>query len=281
MKQKDNPDGRRRKQYWWQWGRYTPALQAASSRLERVLMHSFYSSHLAFAFIPSNTVVAGPHNVFPLNEFASFCVLQSRIHELWARFFGSSLEDRLRYATSDCFETFAFPLNYAVNENLAQAGERYYEYRSELMISRAEGLTMIYNRMNDPEEMSPDIQRLRDLHDLMDRAVLDAYSWIDIQPKCTFIDEFDDEDEEEENSRPRKKKYRYRWPDEIRDEVLARLLELNRQRAVEEGQLLAETADAIPSNGKGKNRSGRKKKRVPNAVAASAAPLFTGETGDD
>jgi len=33
---------------------------------------------------------------------------------------------------------------------------------------------------------------------------------------------------------PKKKPYRYRWPDEVRDEVLALLLELNAQRAKEE-----------------------------------------------
>ena len=34
--------------------------------------------------------------------------------------------------------------------------------------------------------------------------------------------------------RGRKKPWRYRWPDEFRDEVLARLLELNKQRAEKE-----------------------------------------------
>jgi hypothetical protein len=34
--------------------------------------------------------------------------------------------------------------------------------------------------------------------------------------------------------RQRKKPWRYRWPDDIRDEVLARLLALNQQRAEEE-----------------------------------------------
>ena len=42
-------------------------------------------------------------------HFAPFGVLQCRIHEAWARFFGSSLKDRLRYTPSDCFETFPFP----------------------------------------------------------------------------------------------------------------------------------------------------------------------------
>jgi hypothetical protein len=65
--------------------------------------------------------------------------------------------------------------------------------------------------------------------------VLDAYGWTDIRPTCEFIAEFADEEEDDDNVRQRKKKYRYRWPDEIRDEVLARLLQLNRERALEEG----------------------------------------------
>ena len=83
-----------------------------------------------------------------------------------------------------------------------------------------------------------DIQRLRELHAAMDRAVLDAYGWQDIRPVCEFFPEFDDEEDEDEGGRPKKKKYRYRWPEEIHDEVLARLLDLNRQRALDEGQML-------------------------------------------
>ena len=79
----------------------------------------------------------------------------------------------------------------------------------------------------------------------MDRAVLDIYGWTDIQSKCEFISEFDDNDEEDEGGRQRKKKYRYRWPDEIRDEVLARLLESNRQRALQEGQV--PSGSAVPA----------------------------------
>ena len=41
---------------------------------------------------------------------------------------------------------------------------------------------------------------------------------------------------DEEEWGARKKPYRYRWPDEVRDEVLARLLELNARRAAEEAR---------------------------------------------
>jgi hypothetical protein len=91
-----------------------------------------------------------------------------------------------------------------------------------------EGLTKTYNRFHDPGEMSAEIVELRRLHDAMDRAVLDAYGWT-FTVVCEFFPEFDDGDEEDESTR-KSKRFRYRWPDEVRDDVLARLLVLNQQR---------------------------------------------------
>lgn len=127
------------------------------------------------------------------------------------------------------------------------------------MESRGIGLTTLYNDFHDPDTEVPEILDLRGLHDAMDRAVLDAYGWTDIQPKCDFFPEFEDEEPEDDNGRPKKKKYRYRWPDEVRDEVLARLLELNRQRAKEEGQIVATEEEP-------KKRTTKK--------AAATTPLF-------
>ena len=103
--------------------------------------------------------------------------------------------------------------------------------------------------------------KLRDLHAAMDRAVLDAYGWTDIQPRCEFILDYVDDDEDEPGKVSKKKKpYRYRWPDDIRDEVLGRLLELNAQRAKEERL----AGEATTTSGKG----ARRKKQAPAAQAS-------------
>ena len=75
----------------------------------------------------------------------------------------------------------------------------------------------------------------------MDRAVLDAYGWTDLKPTCEFLLDYEDEEDQELATsnqelptRRRRKPWRYRWPDDFRDEVLARLLELNRQRTEQE-----------------------------------------------
>ena len=171
--------------------------------------------------------------VFPFSSYAAFCVLQSRPHEMWARFLGSSMKDDLRYTPSDCFETFPFPDTWESSPNLEAVGESYYDFRADLMVRHGEGLTKICNHFHDPYEDAPEIVALRSLHAAMDRAVLDAYGWRDIRTDCEFLLDYEI-DEEEWGAR--KKPYRYRWPDEVRDEVLARLLELNAGRAAEEAR---------------------------------------------
>ncbi|MEI7892727.1 MAG: DNA methyltransferase, partial [Myxococcales bacterium] len=227
----DNPDGRRRRAYWWQWGRDTPALSRAIAGLDRVLANSQVSTRVQFAFLPINMVYAHTLNVFPLPTHAAFALLQSRPHELWARFFGSSLEDRLRYTPSDCFETFPFPPNWQSAPTMEAAGQTYYDFRAALMVRNDQGLTKTYNRFHSPNECDPDIFKLRELHSAMDRAVLDAYGWSDIATDCDFLLDYEID---EATWGDKKKPFRYRWPDAVRDEVLARLLDLNQRRHQEE-----------------------------------------------
>ena len=217
---------------WWQFIRPRPELYAALAPLDRTLaVNCGATPHLALAFVPTGMVYANTLAILPLDTHAAFCALQSRPHEVWARFFASTLEDRLRYTPSDCFETFPFPEYWETHAAFEAAGEAYYVCRAALMVEKEEGLTRIYNRFHDPDESDPRIAQLGQLHAAMDRAVLDAYGWTDIPTDCEFL--LDYEIDEETWGR-KKKPWRYRWPDEVRDEVLARLLALNGQRAAEE-----------------------------------------------
>ena len=223
---------------WWHFERLRPELYTAIAGLDRVLaINCGATPHHAFAFLSGHMVSANTLAVLPFSTHAAFCTLQSRPHELWARFFGSSMKDDLRYTPSDCFETFPFPEDWDTHPVLEAAGRAYYEHRAALMVRNDEGLTRTYNRFHDPDEDDPEIARLRALHAAMDRAVLDTYGWTDLPTHCDFLLDYAT-DEEERGTR--KKPYRYRWPDEVRDEVLARLLELNADRAAEEA--LAGTA---------------------------------------
>jgi hypothetical protein len=262
---KDKPGSYSRQ--WWLFGRRNQEGQRVLSRLPRVLALCRVSPHLSLVFLQNEVVCAESIVVFAIPTMSGFGVLQTRPHEVWARFFSSSLKDDLRYSPTDCFENFPFPENFETLPILEQAGQAYYEFRATVMVNNNQGLTATYNRFHDPEDRDSDILRLRELHAAMDRAVLDAYGWNDIQPTCEFLLDYD-EQEEEESSGPsrRKKPWRYRWPDETRDEVLARLLELNRVRAGEE-LLSGEASEAIAKAGA--NRKPRKNKKSQTIGAGS------------
>ena len=223
---------------WWHFIRPRPELHAAIEGLARVLALSRHSQHAGLAFLPGESVYSDACIVLPFDTWAAFCTLQSRPHEIWARFFGSSMKDDLRYTPSDCFETYPFPDGWETHSVLEAIGKTYYEHRSALMVQNDEGMTKTYNRFHDPYEDAPDIGKLRDLHAAMDRAVLDAYGWTDIPTDCEFLLDY----EIDEATWGRKKKpYRYRWPDAVRDEVLARLLALNAERAAGEARAGTDT----------------------------------------
>lgn len=213
---------------WWQFWRPRVELYQSIRELDKVLVTNAQASpHHALVFYKPDVIFANSLNIFTHTSWPAFTILQSYTHELWARFFSSSLEDRLRYNPTDCFETFPFTEKWESDSNLEQIGREYYDYRAELMVRNEEGLTKTYNRFHDPAETSPDIHKLRELHAAMDRAVLDAYGWTDIPTDCEFIPDFTEEDDDG-NEIP--KNIRYRWPDEVRDDVLARLLAINAER---------------------------------------------------
>jgi hypothetical protein len=205
----------------WRFWRTRKELAAAISGLSSVLCIGQVSRTGAFVLLPSNYVFSHKVVVFSLDGRAAFAPLQSRVHECWARFFSSSLKDDLSYTPSDCFETFPFPPNYETSAPLLAIGETYYQYRAALMVSNKQGLTKTYNRFHDREDSSQEIAKLRELHECMDRAVLDAYGWTDIVPEYNFRVQLDESEH-------------YTWSEDTRDEVLARLLEENQKRAATE-----------------------------------------------
>ena len=216
---------------WWQFLRPRPELQAAIADLDRVLaVNCGATPHLALASLPVKMVFANTLAILTLDTYAAFCALQSRPHEIWARFFGSSMKDDLRYTPSDVFETSPFPRGWTTNAGMDAAGDAYYSFRADLMVRNDEGLTRTYNRFHDPDDHAPGIVELRTLHAAMDRAVLNAHGWTDIPTDCEFLPEQDTDDD----ASVRKGRYRYGWPNRVSDDVLARLLELNAERTAEE-----------------------------------------------
>lgn len=218
-----NAIARRQKEYWWLYRSDTPELRVAIAELDRCLVNSQVSKHLIFAFQPTDRVFSHALYVYPLPAFSSFAILQSRVHERWARLLSSTMEDRLRYAASDCFETFPFPQPdpRTMIPALEDVGQRLYDARAKYMLDEHVGLTITYNRLKDPSVTDPRIIELRQLHEVMDTAVLAAYGWSDIAVPPFCIDTEADQ----------------KALDAFETEVIDRLFALNAKRAEEERAL--------------------------------------------
>jgi hypothetical protein len=208
-RQQNNREGYRR--YWWRFGEWRPGLNAALTNINQCMASSIHAKHLLISFQPSDVVFSHALVVFALTAFADFAVLQSRVHEHWARLLGSSMKTDLRYTPSSCFETFPFPRPTAAQRlHLEATGEALHRERQTLMVALQVGMTALWNRLLDPHEDDPRVLQLRETREAMDRAVLAAYGWSDVEP--------DD-----------------------KDEINRRLRKLNARRAAEEAAAAAGT----------------------------------------
>lgn len=204
-------------QRWWQYAEKRPALYSAIREKARVIALSLVNNHLGFASVPTGQVFAHKLAVFPLDDWASFAILQSHIHYHWAWARSSTMRRDINYSPSDVFETFPFPTRLP---QLDTIGLHYHQRRTEVMRARQEGLTKTYNRFHNPEEDSEDSRSLRRLHVELDQAVLAAYGWRDLDLGHGF-----------HGTKPG---VRFTISEPARREVLDRLLALNHERYEEE-----------------------------------------------
>jgi hypothetical protein len=223
-----------------------------------VLAVALINNHLGFSFAPSGIVYAHKLALFPTESVDDWAILQSSFHYSWAWRYSSTNLALLNYSPSDCFLTFPFPSPWKFgtknNSTLSIAATAYYEARKKVMLQNQEGLTKTYNRFHDPDEISADIQKLRQLHVEMDQAVAAAYGWTDLDLGHGF--------------HQTKQGLRYTISEPARREVLAHLLKLNHERYAEEvRQGLHEK----------KGKKAATKKQVANQPAEKEATLFDGE----
>ena len=232
------------KKYWWRYYRYSYECYSKLGSLNFCFVAVWVSKYLNFSAQPVDRIFTNSLYVFTTDRWDLYSIVQSTIHEVWARKYSGSLETRLRYSPTDCFETYTFPeaLWQVPNQILATTGEHYHEYRRALMIRLWLGLTDIYNLFHNRDLTSvivakvsgkPDeaesgyagILELRKLHRELDEAVLAAYTWSDLNLAHNFY---------EIETLPENDRVRYTISPEARKELLKRLLALNHQRAAEE-----------------------------------------------
>ena len=236
---------KRNREVWWVYAEHRPGLTRAMHNLPHCFVAARTTKYLSFSAMPTDYVFSDALYVLTTDRWDLFTVVQSTLHEVWARKYSGSLETRLRYSPSDCFDTFAFPagLWQTADIGLVKLGERYHAHRKALMQSLWLGLTKVYNLFhsrNLSHEMVTRVSKrdaetaaagyealleLRRLHVALDIAVRDAYGWQDLDLQHNF---------HEVETLPENDRVRYAISPAARREVLKRLLAENYARAKSE-----------------------------------------------
>ncbi|MBI2503296.1 MAG: restriction endonuclease, partial [Candidatus Latescibacteria bacterium] len=248
----DNERYKGAKEKWWLFIWPRPELYTKVRPLRHCFVAARTTKHLNFSASPTNYVFTDAIYVFTTDRWDLYSVVQSTLHEVWARKYSGALETRLRYSPSDCFETFPFPesLWQTPNPALAALGEHYHEHRRALMRQLWLGLTDIYNLFHtrdlnpalvakvskkpaeEAEAGYKGLLELRRLHRELDEALLAAYGWTGAVALGHGFHELE--------TLPENDRVRYTISPDARKEVLRRLLALNHERAAAQVEVQAE-----------------------------------------
>jgi hypothetical protein len=187
-------DGAAYARLWWLHGKPRPELRKALAGLPRYIATVETAKHRVFQFLDA---AIAPDNMLvcvALADAYALGVLSSRVHVAWALAAGGTLEDRPRYNKSRCFDPFPFPdARPAQQARIAAIAEQLDAHRKRQQAAHPElTLTGLYNvlaklRSGEPlnakdkatHEMGL-VAVLRQFHDELDAAVLDAYGWQDL-----------------------------------------------------------------------------------------------------
>ena len=210
-------------------------MRQALGGLRRYICTPRVAKFRLFAWLNASALPDCQLIVFARDDDTSFGILHSRFHELWALRMGTSLEDRPRYTPSTTFETFPFPegltpdipaADYANDpraQKIAEAAARLDELREnwlnppDLVVREPEVVPGYPDRILPKDEQAAKELKKRTLtnlynarpqwlanaHAALDEAVAEAYGWGDDWQAGVLTD----------------------------DEILARLFQLNQERA--------------------------------------------------
>lgn len=148
---RDKVNRKSNRENWWLYAEHRPGLYRNLQKIDFCFALARTTKHLNLSRMPASIIFTDAVYVYTSDDFSHFAILQSALHNEWARKYSGSLETRLRYSPSDCFVTFPFPqdLSPATQQKMETLGKTYHAERKKLMLSMNLGLTKTYNQFHN------------------------------------------------------------------------------------------------------------------------------------
>ncbi|MDO6391304.1 class I SAM-dependent DNA methyltransferase [Pontibacter sp. BT731] len=202
---------------WWIFAEPRKTIRKALNGLERYIATPQTAKHRVFQFLDIDIMPDDKLIAFALDDAFQLGVLSSKIHIIWALATGGRLEDRPVYDKTRCFDTFPFPTpTEDQKEQIRGIAEQLDVHRKQRQAQHPTlTITDMYNvleKLRSGGALSAKEQKTHDqglvsillqLHNELDAAVAAAYGWPANLPE---------------------------------EEILERLVALNKARAAEEAR---------------------------------------------
>jgi len=191
------------KDNWWKFGWERPVLRKALVGLSRFIGTTETSKHRVFQFIPVATLADHMIVCIALDDAFAMGILSSQVHVVWALARGGTLERPPRYNKTVCFDPFPFAAleEGELKQRIRDLGERLDAHRKRLQELHSDlTLTGIYNvleKLRSGEALTAKdkevhdnglVSILKQIHDDLDAAVLEAYGWADLASAVPIAD---------------------------------------------------------------------------------------------
>ncbi len=232
--ERDHNNRTSRRERWWIFGEPVGKLRKALEGVSRYIATVETSKFKPFVFIPVETVP--DHKLYAIASDDAWLLgcLSATPHQLWADHAGGTLEDRPTWTNTTTFKPFPFPAleEGELKQRIRDLGERLDAHRKRQQELHPDlTLTGIYNvlqKIRSGEALTAKdkiihdqglVSVLKQLHDDLDAAVLEAYGWADLAsatPPADILARGGPDAEELEQA------------------ILTRLVALNHERAAEE-----------------------------------------------
>ncbi|MBN8263336.1 MAG: class I SAM-dependent DNA methyltransferase [Xanthomonadales bacterium] len=248
------------KDLWWRFGWERPVLRAALKGLSRYIATTETSKHRPFQFIDGTYLCDHSIVCIAIEDALALGILSSTLHHKWALAAGSRLGvgNDPRYNKTRCFDPFPFPdANAEQASRIRTLAEHLDAHRKRQQAAHPDlTLTGMYNVLDKLRSGEPLTAKerviheqglvsvLRQLHDDLDAAVLDAYGWSDLLPLLRIAMGMDArvpraQDAQERlhgNDAPAEGQTRDDAKRAFDEAILERLVALNAERAAEEAR---------------------------------------------
>lgn len=246
--ERDHNNRAYRKENWWLFGENIPEARKALFSVERYIATVETSKHRFFQFLDVSMLPDNKLINIGLASGETIAALSAKVHTTYALARKGLLGETPVYVKTDCFDPFPFPafaeLPHALLTRLRELGERLDAFRKERLAQHSFlTMTSLYNVLERERELENGcdvppldakekaihdaglISVLKEMHDDIDRATLEAYGWADLAPALVG-----------KVGATTPSPHKTPAQEAAEEELLVRLVALNHERAAEEKQ---------------------------------------------